>query len=70
MLRENRRLPHLDVCLGLVEQPQRGVPSAVWFQGDEGLQPLHTQAEVCSSAKRGETQATTHRRWFSTIFFF
>lgn len=49
------RLPHLDMGLGLVEQPQRGVPSAVWFQGDEGLEPLHTQAEVCSSAKRGNT---------------
>lgn len=41
-------LPHLDVCFGLVEQSQCGVPAAVWSQRDEWLQPLQTQAEMCS----------------------
>ncbi len=43
------RLPHLDMCFGLVEQSQCGVPTAVRSQRDEGLQPLQTQAEMCSS---------------------
>lgn len=42
-------LTHLDMCFGLVEQSQCGVPTAVWSQRDEGLQPLQTQAEMCSS---------------------
>ena len=53
-------LPHLDVCFGLVEQSQRGVPAAVWSQRDERLQPLQTQAEMCSSAE-GEITFYTDR---------
>lgn len=49
MERRGLTLPHLDMCFGLVEQSQRGVPTAVWSQGDERLQPLQTQAEMCSS---------------------
>lgn len=48
-------LPHLDVCFGLVEQSQRGVPAAVWSQRDERLQPLQAQAEMCSSVGRENT---------------
>lgn len=47
---------HLDMCFGLVEQSQCGVPTAVWSQRDEGFQPLQTQAEMCSSVT-GETQS-------------
>lgn len=68
MLREYR-LPHLDMCLGLVEQPQRGVSGAVWFQGDEGLQPLHAQAEMCSSAKRGNTDDNTQASGCGSLSF-
>lgn len=68
MLRENRP-PHLDMCLGLVEQPQRGMPGAVWFQGDEGLQPLHAQAEMCSSAKRGNTGDNTPESGDGSLIF-
>lgn len=50
--RDQLTLPHLDVCFGLVEQSQRGVPAAVWSQRDERLQPLQAQAEMCSSAGR------------------
>lgn len=42
-------LTHLDMCFGLVEQSQCGVPTAVWSQRDQGLQPLQTQAKMCSS---------------------
>ena len=37
------RLPHLDMCFGLVEQSQCGVSTALWSQRDEGLQLLQTQ---------------------------
>lgn len=37
------------MCFGLVEKSQRCVPTAVWSQRDEGLQPFQTQAEMCSS---------------------
>lgn len=50
---------HLDMCFGLVEQSQCGVPTAVWSQRDEGLQPLQTQAEMCSSVG-GDTIETGH----------
>lgn len=53
--RDQLTLPHLDVCFGLVEQSQRGVPAAVWSQRDERLQPLQTQAEMCSSAEGENT---------------
>lgn len=47
------------MCFGLVEQSQRGVPTAVWSQRDEGLEPLQTQAEMGSSGG-GETIKKGH----------
>lgn len=55
--------------LGLVEQPQRGVPSAVCFQRNEGLQPLHAQAEVCSSAKGRKMGDDTRQSGYDSVSF-
>lgn len=60
--RDEITLPHLDVCFGLVEQSQRGVPAAVWSQRDERLQPLQAQAEMCSSVGRENTFHTVGNR--------
>ena len=62
------------MCFGLVEQSQRGVPTAVWSQRDEGLQPLQTQAEMCSSGggdpikKRHFSLETAHMYIMESIF--
>lgn len=65
------RLPHLDMCFGFVEQSQRGVPTAVWSQRDEGLQPFQTQAEMCSSVGGDESFLFTESRhavmYYATI---
>lgn len=52
----NIGVPYLYMCFGLVEQPQRGVPTAVWSQRDERLQLLQTKAQMCSSERRRPRQ--------------
>lgn len=51
------RLPHLDMCFGLVEQSQSGMPTAVWSQRNEGLQPLQAQTKMCSPVNDIEQSA-------------